>query len=244
MLVSFIVPVLNEVHTIEKCITELPLQANKFGIATECILADGGSTDGTQQVLERVCGQFGSDRLRWIQTGKGRAVQMNAASRLAHGEWLVFLHADTTLPHSSFEQFLAEISEQGNTLNAVPRLTAGAFTFRVAHERRVYRYLEWYVAKRCRTLKLPFGDQAIFALKEVFMRLGGYREDFPLMEDMAFVLKANKDAGFRVLDAPVFTSARRYEQEGYWKRAAGNVYLQVLFRLGVHPKRLAAMYYK
>ena len=64
------------------------------------------------------------------------------------------------------------------------------------------------------------------------------------MEDVEFVERVNKDAGFRVIEAPVFTSARRYESEGYWRRAGGNVYLQVLYRLGVHPERLAKRYYR
>jgi rSAM/selenodomain-associated transferase 2 len=229
MLVSVIIPTFNEATTIEDFCTSLAAFPD-----VECIIADGGSIDGTQQVLEKVCGRFAN--VRWLEAPRGRARQMNAAARIATGNWLLFLHADTVLPEASYHRFRDEIMRTD--------LNAGAFTFHIAHEDWRYRYLEWYVAQRCRFLKLPFGDQAIFARKDVFMRLGGYREDFPLMEDVDFVSRANTDAGFRVLDAPVFTSARRYEHEGYWKRAAGNVYLQLLYRCGVHPERLAALYYK
>lgn len=47
-----------------------------------------------------------------------------------------------------------------------------------------------------------------------------------------------------MIDAPVFTSARRFEQEGYLKRTLGNVGLQMLYKIGVHPSRLAALYYR
>jgi rSAM/selenodomain-associated transferase 2 len=229
MLVSIIIPTLNEVETIDQCCTSVASFAD-----VECILADGGSTDGTQQVLERVCNKF--TNVRWLQTERGRSRQMNAAARIAHGDWFIFLHADTVLPETSYQRFRDEISRT--------KVNAGAFSFKIAHQHLRYRYLEWYVAQRCRFLKLPFGDQAIFARKDVFTHLEGYREDFPLMEDFDFVQRAKKSSVFKVIDAHIFTSARRYEAEGYWKRAAGNVYLQLLFRFGVHPKRLAAKYYK
>jgi rSAM/selenodomain-associated transferase 2 len=229
-MVSLIIPTLNEsarVEALADALCQFP--------DGECIFADGGSTDGTQAKLERLAERY--PNCRWIDAPKGRGRQMNAGAQVAKGKWLLFLHADTDLPTASYQHFLA-------LTQSLPLLSAGAFTFRIAHERKVYRYLEWYVAQRCRWLKLPFGDQAIFARHDVFKRLGGYREDFPLMEDVEFVERVNKDAGFRVIEAPVFTSARRYESEGYWRRAYGNVYLQVLYRLGVHPERLAKRYYR
>ena len=229
-MVSLIIPTLNESARVEE-IADL-LCRFQYG---ECIFVDGGSTDGTQAKLEYLAQQYSN--CRWINAPKGRGRQMNAGARIAKGEWLLFLHADTDLPAASYQHFL-------RLTQSLPILSAGAFTFRIAHKRKVYRYLEWYVAQRCRLLKLPFGDQAIFARRDVFDRLGGYREDFPLMEDVEFVERINHDVGFHVIEAPVFTSARRYENDGYWRRACGNVYLQVLYRLGVHPERLAKRYYR
>jgi rSAM/selenodomain-associated transferase 2 len=236
MLVSVIIPTLNEAATIEQCCTTIAAFPD-----VECVIADGGSNDGTQQVLERICGQLSN--VHWLQAERGRARQMNAGANISSGDWFIFLHADTILSEASYHHFRDSIvSPQPPALHST--LTSGAFTFRVTHEHWRYRYLEWYVAQRCRFLKLPFGDQALFARKDIFKKLGGYREDFPLMEDVDFVRRANVDEGFRVIEAPVFTSARRYEKEGYWKRAIGNVYLQLLYRCGVHPRRLAALYYK
>ncbi len=250
--VSVIVPTLNEAARVEALAASLSLLPE-----AECIFADGGSTDGTQALLERLTKDY--PNCRWIQAPRGRAPQMNVGANLAKGAWLLFLHADTDLPQESYLSLLRTIAHRPKEYAGYPpnlpcsqapkpvmhnSCTSGSFTFCIAHERRVYRYLEWYVRQRCRFLKLPFGDQGIFVKREIFERLGGYREDFPLMEDMEFVQRINRDEGFRVLNAPVYTSARRYEEEGYWKRAAGNIVLQVLYRLGVHPKRLAGWYYR
>ena len=39
---------------------------------------------------------------RWIQSERGRAVQMNVGARSALGEYLLFLHADSRVPTRAF----------------------------------------------------------------------------------------------------------------------------------------------
>ena len=227
--VSIIVPTLNERENIDRQaerLCELP--------ACEIIFCDGGSSDGTAEWLRVHARQYSSMRL--LHSPCGRARQMNAAAACARGDWLLFLHADTILPPASFRAFLYATQNDAG-------MQSGAFSFRIDHSRHIYRLLEFYVGVRCRLLKLPFGDQAIFVRKSLFEKLGGYRDDFPLMEDLEFVQRLKKHTGFRILTAPVFTSARRYENDGYFKRACGNAYLQFLYQRGVHPQKLAKRYW-
>jgi len=227
--VSIIVPTFNEAPNIcrqAQALSQLP--------NVEIIFADGGSNDGTARAIGSVLPELPNAHL--IQTPCGRARQMNAGAKQAKGEWLIFLHADTALPKDSFGVFLKTIQES-------PGLNSGAFAFRVEHPHWSYRYLEFYVGWRCKFLKLPFGDQALFVKRRHFEKLGGYRDDFPLMEDMELIQRLNKQAGFVILPAPVFTSPRRYENDGFFKRGLGNVYLQLLYRCGVHPRELAKKYY-
>jgi rSAM/selenodomain-associated transferase 2 len=228
--VSIIIPTLNEAENVSR-------QARSLCVfpEAEVIVVDGGSNDGTVRVAEQFA--LSSPNVRLVRSAKGRGRQMNAGARAAQGTWLIFLHADTELTLASYQAFVRFVTVQ-------PETCGGAFTFRVAHHKVIYRYLEWYVAQRCRLLKMPFGDQALFARCDAFWELGGYREDFPLMEDMEFVERLNKRRGFKVVDYPVFTSARRFEAEGYLRRTLGNLYLQVLYKCGVHPERLAQMYYR
>lgn len=228
--ISFIVPTLNEAANVRRqaqALSRLP--------ETEVIFVDGGSGDGTCHEIAALSRERHNVRL--LHAPAGRARQMNAGAKCANGEWLIFLHADTSLPPASFDAFLRRI-KQASPLNS------GAFTFRVAHPHWAYRYLEFYVGLRCKLLKLPFGDQAIFIRKKLFEEIGGYREDFPLMEDMELVQRLNRQNGFAVLDFPVYTSARRYEKDGFFKRGLDNIYLQLLYRCGVHPQELAKKYWK
>lgn len=228
--ISIIVPTLNEADTVCRlapALLRLP--------GAEIIFADGGSRDGTTRAIAKHC--RGEGRIRLIHAPCGRAGQMNAGAKAATGEWLIFLHADTSLPLTSFQGFRRFVATHQHVV-------AGAFAFRVAHPRWVYRYLEFYVGVRSRLLKLPYGDQALFVKRPVFEEIGGYRHDYPLMEDVELVRRLNKRRGFVILEFPVYTSARRFEQDGYLRRTCGNLYLQLLYALGVQPQRLALRYWK
>lgn len=129
--VSIVVPTLNEAANIRSLVQPL----GKFP-KVEIIFVDGGSCDGTQHAIASHCS--GNGKIRLVHAPCSRARQMNAGAKMARGEWLIFLHADTLLPARSLRNFFRFV-------RANPQLAAGAFTFRVDHPRRVYRYLEFYV---------------------------------------------------------------------------------------------------
>jgi len=64
---------------------------------------------------------------------------------------------------------------------------------------------------------LPFGDQGLLMPRRVFEALGGFDETQPGGEDHALVWAA-RHAGVPLvaLRAPMFTSARKYAQAGWW----------------------------
>jgi glycosyltransferase involved in cell wall biosynthesis len=88
MRLSIIVPALNEADTIGALLTDLaPFRT----AGAEVILVDGGSSDGTPE-------RAAADVDRVLPAQKGRAAQMNAGARVAAGDLLWFLHADTRVP--------------------------------------------------------------------------------------------------------------------------------------------------
>ena len=87
-LVSIITPVFNAKNEIERNIDEVQRQtyANK-----EHIIIDGGSTDGTPEVLKRKNDEVDY----WIsETDTGIYDAMNKGIDAAHGEWIYFLGVD------------------------------------------------------------------------------------------------------------------------------------------------------
>ena len=85
--VSIIIPVLNEGVLIAQFLRHLRERAPE----AELIVVDGGSVDGTAQAAKQLCDQL-------VASEPGRAQQLNAGAKVAHGEVLWFLHADSEVP--------------------------------------------------------------------------------------------------------------------------------------------------
>lgn len=170
---------------------------------------------------------------RWIRSRPGRALQMNIGARVASGEWLLFLHADTHLPVNWIDEL-----RRANSREAV----WGCFTFGLDSTDWRARVIERGVALRVRLFRLPYGDQALFIRRDVFERLGGYA-DLPLMEDVDIVRRLRRHGRSYVSSARAVTSARRWHREGWTARSVRNLALVLQYLAGVPPGRLAAKYY-
>ena len=159
---------------------------------------------------------------------------MNHGASLARGEILLFLHADTLLPQQALTRIAVALADA--------RLAAGAFDLGFDTSRRIFRLTEKYVALRTRLTRIPFGDQAIFVRRAYFQTIGGYAE-IPLMEDVE-LMRRIKRRGDRICIIPlkVLTSPRRYEQEGLLYCTLRNWALQLCYRAGVSPEKLARWY--
>jgi len=87
-----------------------------------------------------------------------------------------------------------------------------------------------------------FGDQSIFINAAVFRKMGGFA-DIPLMEDLEISGRLRRLGRIRLLDPPIWSSARRFQQIGNWKTTIFNATLIALYYLGVSPVRLHQWYY-
>lgn len=74
------------------------IQTYSAKTATNCevIVVDGGSTDATSRLARRAGAKV-------ISSPRGRGVQMNKGASQARGDILLFLHADSQLPHEWHE---------------------------------------------------------------------------------------------------------------------------------------------
>ena len=225
MILSVIIPALNEEMHIQRCIETL----RAGGFSGEIIVADGGSRDRTRDMALIHAG------VSVIDSPKGRGPQMNAGSAVAAGNALLFLHADTILEQGWAVELEALLDE--------PSFVGGAFSFSIDCPSPKYRLVEAWVRLRCWLCNLPYGDQAIFIRKTVFQRLGGYKE-IPLMEDVDLISRMKKQGRIAVLRKKAITSGRRWAVRGLLRTAMNNQLTMLMYHLGVSTERLARFYYR
>ena len=224
--ISIVIPALNEAATIAQVLANIHLLPN-----VEVILVDGGSSDDTVSIVQRL-------GVKVISSEKGRANQMNVGAKAATGEILLFLHADTFLP-LGFETMVRSTLQPPLKGETAP--VAGAFSLQIDDPLPSLRSIEWLVAWRSKWRQMPYGDQAIFLSAETFWELGGFRE-MPIMEDFELIRRLQRRGQIEILSAPVVTSARRWLQRGVWQTTLINQAIVIGYLVGVSPARLASWY--
>lgn len=217
MKISIVIPVLNEAHHLPNT---LSIQATDV----EIIVVDGGSQDETVAIAQ----SFG---VKVLQSTPGRAAQMNTGAKVASGEILLFLHADTRLP-GGFDQMIRE---------ALKTAIAGAFELSIDANQPGIRWIEQGVNWRSRYLQLPYGDQALFLRTETFHKIGGF-PDLPIMEDFEFVRTLRQLGKIIILHKPVITSGRRWQKLGVFRTTIVNQIVVFAYLIGISPIRIQAWY--
>ncbi|MFL6263926.1 MAG: TIGR04283 family arsenosugar biosynthesis glycosyltransferase [Thermoanaerobaculia bacterium] len=219
MRLAIVVPTLNEEATVRR---HLPAA---LAVADEVTVSDGGSGDGTVAAA-RALGA------RVVEGPPGRGGQLNRGAAACGADVLLFLHADTTLPERGAERVREAVAAGA---------PGGAFFLRFDVDRPMQRLGSRLINWRTRWLRVPLGDQAQWATRETFERLGGFR-DWPILEDLDFAFRLRRLPGFTLIEEPVTTGARRFVEQGAVRTVATNWLIWLLFLCGVSPQRLARLY--
>ena len=225
MKLSFVIPTFNEAAQIRQTLLLLqPLRAEGH----EIILSDGGSEDETLSLATPMV-----DHL--IHAPKGRARQMNAGATVASGEVLLFLHADTQLPHQAVQCITTALARN--------RCDWGRFDVRLSGSHPLLRLVEWMMNHRSRLSGIATGDQGIFIRTTLFRQVGGF-PPLELMEDIALSRTLKQFSAPVCLKERVTTSSRRWEQRGIINTIALMWRIRLAYFLGANPATLARRYQK
>lgn len=224
MKISIIIPVLNEEKNISKCIAHLIANSNNN---KEIIVVDGGSKDNTISEVKK------HPEVIIEHAAKGRAIQMNAGARIATGEVLYFLHCDS-FPPKGYDKFITEAVLEGNA--------AGCFKMKFDNNHLVLKISQWFTKfnfKSCRG-----GDQSLFVTKELFFNLNGYNEKLIIYEDNDLIFRLYENSNFKVIQENIITSARRYNDNGFFRLQFHFMMIHLLYRFKIYNQEQIVSYYK
>jgi succinoglycan biosynthesis protein ExoA len=237
--ITIVVPVLNEAAYIEKAIRSLVPSS----VDHEIIVVDGGSSDGTQEIVRRLSGEMPGIRLV-DNPARIQAAAVNLGARAADPRSKVFVQADA---HCSYpEGFAAAVAralaETGAQSVVVPMRTVGRDTCfqAAAAAAQNSRLGNGGSAHRGKAVSgwVDHGHHAGFD-REAFMALGGYDESFGTNHDAEYDVRLNASGGrvWMLAEAEIvyhprktpLSLARQYFRHGYGRAST-------VIKHGVVPK--------
>ena len=193
-MLSFVVPAFNEENELPETLRALQLAAAASGEAYEIVVVDDASTDRTVELAAAAGARVVSVSHRQI------AAVRNAGARVALGEILFFVDADTRILPAHVTGGIAALAH-GNSGGGAP----------VVLEGEVPRWARVFERVFC---TLYFGSNLgagafLFTTRRNFEAAGGFDEQYFAGEEVFFTQSLKKLGRFTLLKEPVLTSARK-----------------------------------
>jgi rSAM/selenodomain-associated transferase 2 len=222
--ISCIIPTLNEEAHVGRLVSWLTQCL--LSDLVEIIVVDGKSDDNTEKLAKEAGAIVLTSEIR------SRAHQMNLGARVAKGEILYFVHADTMPPSCCFEDVIKALKE-GHLV--------GGFRFKFDSDKKILKFNSFMT--RFNVSSFRGGDQSIFIEKKIFEKMNGYDEKYVIMEEYD-LLRRVKALGIKyyLIQKDVLVSARKYDGRTWLEVNWANVKAMAQFRRGVPPKEIKNSY--
>lgn len=196
---SIVIPAKNEAELLPLLLDDLKRQTLQ---PLEVIVADAGSTDGTQALAE--------SRGARVIPGGLPAVGRNLGAKEARGAVLLFLDADVRLlDEEALQKMMQQFEVRSLGIATVDVGIAGTSFDAFAHF--IYNtYVRLWGIRR------PHAPGfCIMVRKELHDKVGGFDPTIKLAEDHDYAVRVGKIGTFGFLDGvTVMTTTRRFEKEG------------------------------
>lgn len=177
ILVSIITVVYNDVETIERTIESV---INQSYSNIEYIIVDGGSTDGTIDVIKRHSNEIDSIV---SEEDEGIYDAMNKGIKMSSGELIGMINSDDWYEYDSVENIVSTYLEEGRG----PMLLHGAE--RVFRSDGKYDCVYGNMTSMPTLLAMPFHHPTCFVHRDVYKDIGIYDRSFPVVADYDFAIR-------------------------------------------------------
>ncbi len=205
-MISIIIPTLNEEDYLPRLIESIKRQ--NFS-DYEIIVSDGGSSDRTIEIAE----SFGAKTV--VDSSiKHPSAQRNNGSKIAQGEILVFVDADSVLPENFLSFSLDQFQKRA--------LGVSAFYINFHPNKFFYNLYSFVSNTTCffkQYGKYPAAIGAgIMIKKEINDKINGFDLSVLLAEDCDYCARATSFGKFRMIKGiKLLYSSRRIEKEGFYR---------------------------
>jgi len=96
-MISAVVLTWNSARYIERCLRSAIADAHHAGIELEIFVVDGGSTDGTTEILSRLSKEMSELKIILLGKNLGTTVSRNIAIKKSRGKYVLILDSDTEI---------------------------------------------------------------------------------------------------------------------------------------------------
>jgi GT2 family glycosyltransferase len=194
-MISFVVPAYNEEHELPAALASIRAAAEAAGQSFEIIVVDDASTDATAEIAKAAGAIVVPVRYRHI------AAVRNAGARVATGDILFFVDADTCIAPAHVTGALAALAAgcAGGGARMIPE---GAVPFWGRVFVQIFSVCYF-------TLSNLGAGAFLFTTRENFRAVGGFDEQFFAGEEVYFSLALKKLGRFKLLPEPIMTSGRK-----------------------------------
>ncbi|NJR59648.1 MAG: glycosyltransferase [Cyanobacteria bacterium CRU_2_1] len=193
-MISVITPVYNGERFIEACI-KIVIEQNCPDV--EHIIVDGGSTDGTVEIIRDYAEKY--SHIRWIsEKDKGQSDAMNKGIAMAQGHIVSFLNVDDFYEPNILNRVL-------ELFQALPEPSLLVGNCKILDDDDQIKYINKPEKLKITTLLLrhspfPLNPSAYFYHKSLHQRIGLYNANEHYMMDLDFLIHAVQAANTKYVD--------------------------------------------
>lgn len=195
--ISVVIPAHNEERYLGSTLCALHRQTYRF---FEIIVVANGCNDRTQEVARGRCHRV------IVLPEKNLGKSRNLGARMAYGDLLLFLDADTILEPMALKQIAEDFSpaDAAGTLHAKP--DSNRLSCCLIYQLKNFMH---------RSALHPGSSGVILCWREQFLKAGGFDEGLEVRENSELIKRLTRYGRYKFIgDVTATTSMRRYEQRG------------------------------